>query len=128
MSMGVLESAVMSQMWDRGDEATVREVRDSLLAADRPVAYTTVLTVLDNLYRKGFVSRRKADRAFVYRAVSSREEHAAALMGEALESAERRDDVLLQFVQRLRPSELEQLRRTIASIEVEVEVARGPEQ
>ncbi|QWC86605.1 BlaI/MecI/CopY family transcriptional regulator [Nocardioidaceae bacterium] len=127
MSMGVLESAVMSQMWDRGDEATVREVRDSLLAV-RPVAYTTVLTVLHNLHRIGFVSRRTADRAFVYRAVSSREEYAASLMGEVLESVERRDAVLLQFVQRLHPSELEQLRRTIASIEVEIEVTRGQEQ
>jgi predicted transcriptional regulator len=61
-----LELACLAVLWEGGD-MTVREVRDRLLAT-RPLAYTTVLTVLDRLVRKGAASRRRAGRAHVFHA------------------------------------------------------------
>jgi predicted transcriptional regulator len=52
----------MEILWTRG-ESNVREVVDRL---GRPLAYTTVMTTLDRLYKKGLLVRRKSDRAFIY--------------------------------------------------------------
>jgi predicted transcriptional regulator len=60
--LGPLEIAVMEILWTRG-ESNVREVVDRL---GRPLAYTTVMTTLDRLYKKGLLVRRKSDRAFIY--------------------------------------------------------------
>jgi len=54
----------MKILWEAGD-LTVREVREKL-HAERPLAYTTIMTVLDRLARKGVVSRRKVGRAHLY--------------------------------------------------------------
>jgi predicted transcriptional regulator len=62
--LGPLEASVMGILW-AGGECSVREVVDQL---DRPLAYTTVMTTLDRLYKKGFLDRRKAERAFLYSA------------------------------------------------------------
>lgn len=61
-SLGPLEASVMRVLWAQG-EAAVREVVAQL---DRPLAYTTVMTTLDRLFKKGLLERRKADRAFLY--------------------------------------------------------------
>lgn len=61
-SLGPLEITIMEILWTRG-ESNVREVVDRL---DRPLAYTTVMTTLDRLFKKGILERRKADRAFFY--------------------------------------------------------------
>jgi predicted transcriptional regulator len=60
--LGPLEVTVMEILWERG-ESNVREVADRL---GRPLAYTTVMTTLDRLFKKGLLARRKADRAFFY--------------------------------------------------------------
>jgi predicted transcriptional regulator len=60
--LGRLETAVMDVVWDRG-ESSVRDVSERI---GRPLAYTTVMTTLDRLYKKGFLERRKLDRAFLY--------------------------------------------------------------
>ncbi len=52
----------MDILWATGD-STVHDVARQL---DRPLAYTTVMTTLDRLYKKGFLSRSKSDRAFLY--------------------------------------------------------------
>lgn len=60
--MGHLEATVMEILWARG-ESSVHDVVQSLA---RPLAYTTVMTTLDRLYKKGLLDRRKSDRAFFY--------------------------------------------------------------
>lgn len=60
----------MEIVWQPGD-FTVRDVQTQL---GRPVAYTTVMTTLDRLFKKGLVARTRAGRAFVYTAVQSRQE------------------------------------------------------
>lgn len=75
VTLGNLEREVMEVVW-RSDEVTVKQVH---LALSRPVAYTTVMTTLDRLFKKGFVARTRAGRAFVYRAARTREETEAAV-------------------------------------------------
>lgn len=65
-----LELECLKVLWTLG-EANVKDVRQAL-TADRSLAYTTVMTVLDRLARKGGVARRKVGRAFVYIPVLSR--------------------------------------------------------
>ncbi len=62
--LGELESAVIKQVW-RNPDCTAREVLNRL-ADQRQLAYTTVVTVLDRLYKKGFLRRRLVGRAFLY--------------------------------------------------------------
>ncbi|HXZ20686.1 MAG TPA: BlaI/MecI/CopY family transcriptional regulator [Candidatus Acidoferrales bacterium] len=64
LDLAPLELDCMSRLWQLG-EGTVRQIRDNL-AATRPRAYTTILTIMDRLAHKGFVTRRKAGRAFLY--------------------------------------------------------------
>lgn len=59
-----LELAIMRSLWKRG-QATVREVQGDL-ATERQLAYTTVMTVLDRLFKKGLVERQKKSRAHLY--------------------------------------------------------------
>ena len=68
----------MDVLWERG-EASVREVREAL-APDRPLAYTTVLTVLSRLHDKGLVERRKEGRSHLYSAAAAREDVSAPIV------------------------------------------------
>ncbi|QLQ16808.1 MAG: BlaI/MecI/CopY family transcriptional regulator [Micropruina sp.] len=63
--LGELEQAVMDILWQRREALTVRDVHD-LLSASRDLAYTTVMTVLDRLAKKGIVRRELNGRAWQY--------------------------------------------------------------
>jgi predicted transcriptional regulator len=126
--LGELERAVMETLWDltsdwdadrSGDNgaavartATARQVADRL-GADRQLAYTTVLTVLDRLERKGLVRRLRERRAHRYAPIATREAYAAELMLQALGSASDRDAALVRFVDAVSPEEAEVLRRAL---------------
>jgi predicted transcriptional regulator len=69
-SLGKLEFDLMEILWARG-ECNVRDVIQHL---HRPLAYTTVMTTLDRLYKKGLLERHMPGRAFLYSARFSREE------------------------------------------------------
>src|SRR6266700_2026522 len=75
---GELEAAIMDRVWAAGRPVRVREIHDAL-RPDREPAYNTVLTVVEILYRKGWLAREKDGRAFRYRATASREEYTAGL-------------------------------------------------
>jgi predicted transcriptional regulator len=94
---GDLEAVIMDVMWSREEAATVRQVFEDL-AAGRSIAYTTVLTVMDNLHRKGFLRREMVGRAWRYRPSASREEYTAQLMRDALEQAGDQRAALAHFV------------------------------
>lgn len=78
---GTLELRVLEAMWARGGEANVRDMLDAFPNA----AYTTLMTTMDRLHRKGVLERRRDGRAFVYRTVSSREAMESGLVARALE-------------------------------------------
>ncbi len=61
-SLGKLENEVMNEIW-RHEEVSVRQISDAL---DDRFAYTTVMTTLDRLYKKGLLKRRKSGKAFLY--------------------------------------------------------------
>jgi predicted transcriptional regulator len=84
-----------------------------VLAVDRPLAYTTVMTILVRLWQKGRLERERDGRAFVYRPLETREQHAASRMGEFLVKAGDRPAALAHFLEALPPSDRAQLRRLL---------------
>ncbi|MCB0911745.1 MAG: BlaI/MecI/CopY family transcriptional regulator [Propionibacteriaceae bacterium] len=92
---GELEQAVMDILWSRSEALSVREVHE-LLAADRDLAYTTVMTVLDRLSKKRVVVRNLDGRAWLYRPARSRAEEVGAEVRELLArlSTDERREVL----------------------------------
>ncbi|WP_232547356.1 BlaI/MecI/CopY family transcriptional regulator [Propioniciclava soli] len=77
--LGELEQAVMDALWRRSAPTSVRDVHAEL-AAQREIAYTTVMTVLDRLAKKGIVVRQLDGRAWFYEPAHSRVElHARAI-------------------------------------------------
>jgi predicted transcriptional regulator len=106
---GDLEAAIMDVMWAGGTPVRVREVADEL-NQNRPLAFNTVQTVMENLFRKGWLDRRKDGRAYWYVTVRSREDYVAGLMGEALAVARDPAATLVRLVEDLEPGEIAQLR------------------
>lgn len=110
--LGELEKLVMDRMWSWDHPVAVREVLEDL-QRERTLAYTTVMTVMDNLHRKGVLTRQKDGRAYRYRPTQSREQHTAAFMGEVLAGAEDRTVALLHFVEQMSPAEAARLREAL---------------
>jgi predicted transcriptional regulator len=78
--LGHLETCVMDVVWARGD-SNVRDVAEKLT---RPLAYTTVMTTLDRLFKKGLLERRKVERAFIYSPRLSRRDWERKCAGELM--------------------------------------------
>jgi len=70
LALGKLERAVLDETWNRREVS----VRDIYLAFEERIAYTTLMTTLDRLYKKRLLARRKDGRAFLYFPAVSREE------------------------------------------------------
>jgi predicted transcriptional regulator len=66
--MGHLELTVMETLWERG----TGNVHDVVRWLDRPLAYNTVMTTLDRLFKKGLLNRSKQERAYFYAPRQSR--------------------------------------------------------
>jgi len=97
---GELEAAIMECLWARSQPASVRDVLGELHTG-KQLAYTTVLTVLDNLHRKGVVTREMSGRAWLYQPAYSREEHTAMMLREVLGTSGDRQAALMHFVAEL---------------------------
>ena len=109
---GELESAIMDVVWDSDRAYLVREVRERL-SYNRPLAYTTVMTVMNILYGKGVLCREKQGRAWRYWPTESREEHDARLMAEVLRSGGNEHITMMRFVERVSDEERESLRSAV---------------
>jgi len=81
-ALGRLEQQVMDDLWGRGRPASVRDVREGLGAA---LAYTTLMTTLDRLYKKGLLERTRDGRAFLYAPQVSREQLQRGLLARVLD-------------------------------------------
>ncbi len=110
--LGELEALVMEQLWSSNEPRSVRQVLEAL-PDGRNRAYTTVMTVMDNLFQKGFVARERLGRAYVYRSSQSRAEHTAEVMEEALSRGGDRGAALMHFVDQLTPDEAAALRAVL---------------
>ena len=109
--LGELERAAMQVVWAAPGPLTARQVAETL--AERDLAYTTWLTVLGRLERKGLLERRRDARAHTYAPVGSREDLVAGLMQQALGQADDREAALQRFVSSVTPDEAEALRRAL---------------
>ncbi|MCL1602066.1 MAG: BlaI/MecI/CopY family transcriptional regulator [Actinomycetia bacterium] len=104
-----LENAVMDVLWGADDSLTPRNVQ-AQLPAERTVEYTTVMTVLARLWKKGRLNRERRGRAYAYAPVRTRSEHAAIRMEEILETAGDRSIALARFTEQLSASERRRLK------------------
>jgi predicted transcriptional regulator len=87
----------MGLVWDHEGPVTVRDLLE-VLSRERVIAYTTVMSTMDNLHRKGWLARVKDGKAYRYTATASREEYSARLMAEALAGGGDPEAVLTHFV------------------------------
>ncbi|MGY0017753.1 BlaI/MecI/CopY family transcriptional regulator [Streptomyces sp. cg35] len=117
--LGELEDAVMTRVWKWNRPATVREVLEDL-QQERSIAYTTVMTVLDNLHQKGWVRREAEGRAYRYEAVSTRAAYSAALMNEAWAQSDNPAAALVAFFGMMSPQQREALRDAMRIVQPEV--------
>jgi len=109
---GELEAVIMDRLWERGRPTLVREVLDDL-REDRPLAYTTVMTVMENLYRKGWLRRHRDGRAWRYEPAGSRSGYTAALMSNALATSTNRRTALAHFVVQMSPHDAALLQQAL---------------
>jgi predicted transcriptional regulator len=84
LDLAPLELDCMNTLWPMG-EGTVREIRDAL-APRRPRAYTTIMTIMDRLARKGIVERRKNGRAYIYKPNLTAEDARAHALAQVIDS------------------------------------------
>jgi predicted transcriptional regulator len=112
---GELEAVLMQRIWDHGGTLTVRDLFEEL-REERNIAYTTVMSTMDNLYRKGWLARERDGKAYRYKAVASREEYSARLMREAMAGAGDTEAVLSHFVAQMDGSESAALRAVLAKL------------
>ena len=112
--LGELEAVIMDVLWSHERAMTVRDVLTALSREPTP-AYTTVMTVMDNLHRKTLLRRERAGRAYKYRPSHTRSEYDAQAMAEVLDASTDRAATLLKFIDRISPEELDRLRKLMAS-------------
>lgn len=110
--LGQLEAAVMERLWAWDRPVSVRDVLEDL-TRERPLAYTTVMTVMDKLHSKKLVRREKHGKAYLYAATSSREEHTAMLLDEVLSTSGDRSAALLHLLERMERAEVDELRAAL---------------
>jgi predicted transcriptional regulator len=106
---GELEAVIMDRLWKLGRPVLVREMVDDL-RPDRTLAYTTVMTVMDNLYHKGWLRRERDGRAWRYEPTGSRSGYTAALMSDALATSTDRRTALAHFALQMSPQDAALLR------------------
>jgi len=112
---GELEAVIMDRLWEWGRPVLVREVVDDL-RRDRPLAYTTVMTVMENLHRKGWLRREREGRAWRYEPTSSRSAYTAALMNDALGTSADRRTALAHFVLQMSPHDVNLLQQALDQV------------
>jgi len=109
---GELEAVIMDRLWERGRPMLVREMVEDL-RADRALAHTTVMTVMDNLHRKGWLRRERDGRAWRYEPSGSRSSYTAALMNDALATSADRRTALTHFALQMSPHDAALLREAL---------------
>jgi predicted transcriptional regulator len=81
VTLGPLEHRLMECLWDVARPASVRDVHDTV---GGDLAYTTLMTTLDRLFKKGLLRRRKVGRAFLYEARQTKQERERGLAASVI--------------------------------------------
>lgn len=112
MNLGDLERQVMDVFWHAPEDSfTVRD----MCASFPDHAYTTIMTVMTRLAKKGFLVETRVSRAHVYRAAAAKEVYVASLLADALDQASDRQAALVQFADRMDESDLSAIAQFLAS-------------
>ena len=111
-AMGELEAQVLAVLWDLDGWVTPRQVLVRL-PAEPAVVYSTVMTILRRLWKKGVLERRAEGRAYAYHPILGREEQAAERMVALLDSAQDPEVALSHFLAGLDAGRRRQLRRLL---------------
>ncbi|MBS2539316.1 BlaI/MecI/CopY family transcriptional regulator [Catenulispora sp. NF23] len=109
---GELEAQVMDRVWRHNRPVLVRDILYDV-NTDRKLAYTTVLTVMERLCRKGWLRRQRQGRAHAYEAVASREHYTAQLMCDALATSSNQTVSFVHFLEQLSTEENQALRAAL---------------
>jgi len=110
---GDLEKSIMEILWEHNKGITGREIFD-IMKNKKGVAFTTVLTVLERLSKKGLIKRTKKDRLFIYRPAISRDEFIRKISEEVVQglmdiSATHAASSFVDVLEKTSPQELERL-------------------
>lgn len=115
LKLAELELELMKVIWDKG-KATVQEVKDAL-KHKRPLAYTTILTMLRILEKKKFLKHKKAGRAYVYYPAVSEMQARRSLVRDLINRVFRGSTELLLVSileeEKIKPEELEKLKEMV---------------
>ena len=121
--LGDLERTIMDRLWAHAashpeGSLSVRAIHMSI-SQEREIAYTTVMTVLDRLAKKGLVTREREGRAWRYQPVSTSEELTAHLLRDSLEHIESSDRraAMLHFLDAASSEEIDDLKAALAELE-----------
>jgi len=108
--LGPLEARVMEVVWSRGDPVTVRDVYE-ILRRENDIAYTTVMTILSNLHKKGLLKRTQDGQAYVYTATQSKAEFVQSKVATLLDTLLERfsEPALAHLMKRIEKSDPERL-------------------
>ena len=125
--LGSLESELMERIWHRG-ELSVREVHAEFASR---LAYTTVMTTMDRLYKKGMLQRRKVGKAFIYVAALTEQEYQEQLthhlFGMVLHDGKNSGVVLSNFVDAVSDTDEKLLARLDQLVKAKRRTLRRPE-
>ncbi|MFG3133537.1 BlaI/MecI/CopY family transcriptional regulator [Streptomyces tendae] len=111
-AFGELEADIMRVVWRSPEPVAIQAIVDGLGRQPVP-AYTTVMTVVDRLREKGWLSREKQGRAYRYAATRTADDYTAELMGQALNDSDDRAGALARFAGRLGAAEAAALREAL---------------
>jgi predicted transcriptional regulator len=116
--LGPLESEIMRQVWDQG-QTTVKQVH-RVLARQREIAYTTVMTTMSRLAEKGFLVRTRRGMAYLYRPSMTKAEFDRWVMHSVLSGLIDTYDsatmeYLVEYLSEERPDQLDHLREVLDS-------------
>ncbi len=109
-AMGALEDEIMTYLWAIDGPATTAEVHDAVAPE---LAYTTVMTILTRLWRKGQLARARVGRAYEYSPVLTEAQDRADRMQTTLGSVEDRRAVLSSFVEALDAKDVRLLKKLL---------------
>jgi len=111
---GELEATVMDRMWSAEDPRSVRNIMEEL-QRERTIAYTTVMTVMERLFRKGMLTRVEDGRAYLYSPAKSRADYTAGLMADALSNSTDKAATLVHFAEQVNAREAKQLLKALSA-------------
>jgi predicted transcriptional regulator len=110
---GELEATVMDRIWNADAPRSVRDLMEDL-QRERTIAYTTVMTVMERLFRKGLLTRVEQSRAYWYSPAQSRADYTAGLMADTLANSTDKAATLVHFAERVSAREAKQLIKALS--------------